>query len=412
MGTEAIIVHDIVGPFYRGDLGVTFAFSKLFDAPIISFATYNTDNVISESPFAKKHFEVVSYCPENNPIESANTFKSFLEVTSKYSRFVVDRINELKPKIVVYTSPLGMFSSRLVSRSEKIGYIHNLPKEAYDHLFIYIERMNKVGKSFHGFYSESILNTLRDAFIQMDTLLFNSEFTKNRFLTRYPSLISKSHAVVYPPIIVTTTDNYYSGKSKRDHIHLVSFARHEQAKRVDVVLESVVTANEIYCLDVGLEVYSIGHLTEELIRKYGAYEYIRFMGQVSREKLINALVRADASVYVPYKEDFGISCAESLGIGTMCVSVTSGGLSEIWHDIYMRIFEKLQDFPIIWDEYSDSFNKSTQALRKQLPGKINQIPNLLEKWNQCITFAHDYIIEKFGFNTFKEKVLGVLSGKE
>ena len=143
-------------------------------------------------------------------------------------------------------------------------------------------------------------------------------------------------------------------------------------------MKSVVLAREKYGIDIELNIYSIGHMTPFLIKQFGKYEYINFKGQVEREKLISAIARAHASIYIPYREDFGISCAESIGMGTLCIASSSGGLPEVWLDIYTNVFGKISEFPIVWDDILHSFPVSTRFLELQLPYLINNVPNFLE----------------------------------
>ncbi len=132
---------------------------------------------------------------------------------------------------------------------------------------------------------------------------------------------------LYPP---TTLAGLTPGGE--DGGFLLSVARLDAAKRLDLVLRAVAATKESVVLKVvsdGPERTRLERLTAEL----GIAARVQFVGRVPDAELVRLYRACRAVVYVPVDEDYGYAAVESLMAGKPVLTATdSGGVREFVRD--------------------------------------------------------------------------------
>jgi glycosyltransferase involved in cell wall biosynthesis len=113
---------------------------------------------------------------------------------------------------------------------------------------------------------------------------------------------------------------------------LLSVARLDAAKRLDIVLRAVAACKEL----VELRVISDGPERERLERladELGLRDRVRFLGRVPDEEVVRLYRACRAVVYIPIDEDYGYAAVEGLMAGKPILTATdSGGVREFVRD--------------------------------------------------------------------------------
>ncbi|MGI8858090.1 MAG: glycosyltransferase family 4 protein [Thermomicrobiales bacterium] len=132
---------------------------------------------------------------------------------------------------------------------------------------------------------------------------------------------------LYPP---TTLTGLAPGGD--DDGFLLSVARLDAAKRLDLVLRAVAASTE----DVPLRIVSDGperERLEKLATALGIAHRVRFLGRVPDDELVRLCRSCRAVVYVPVDEDYGYAAVESLMAGKPVLTTDdSGGVLEFVRD--------------------------------------------------------------------------------
>jgi glycosyltransferase involved in cell wall biosynthesis len=132
---------------------------------------------------------------------------------------------------------------------------------------------------------------------------------------------------LYPPTTLTGL-----APGGRDCGFLLSVARLDAAKRLDLVLRAVASCEE----NVELRVISDGPEREKLERlaaSLGIAERVRFLGRVSDAEVVNLYRTCRTVVYAPVDEDYGYAAVEGLMAGKPVLTASdSGGVLEFVRD--------------------------------------------------------------------------------
>ena len=132
---------------------------------------------------------------------------------------------------------------------------------------------------------------------------------------------------LYPP---TTLTGLAPGGD--DGGFLLSVARLDAAKRIDLVLRAVAAATHI----VPLRLVSDGperERLEKLAQTLGITDRIHFLGRVPDDELVRLYRSCRAVVYVPVDEDYGYAAVEALMAGKPVLTTNdSGGVLEFVRD--------------------------------------------------------------------------------
>ena len=152
----------------------------------------------------------------------------------------------------------------------------------------------------------------------IDKIFVNSKNVEKRVLKYY----GRKSKVVYPS--VNTKKFKYLGQKD----YYLSTARLDKIKRVDLVIQAFKKLPT-----KKLIIISDGPDKSKLHKLASGASNIKFLGRVSDEKLAKLYGNCIATIYLSYKEDFGIIPLESMAAGKPCIATNDGGFQEtITHD--------------------------------------------------------------------------------
>lgn len=217
-----------------------------------------------------------------------------------------------KYDIVIYS---GDCVSAIYNASGKknIAYIHTPPRHLYDNYEMRLRQYGFLKREIFRIFA--IYNRLRfkDAVKRMDLLVANSKNVQNR-IKKYLKLNS---AIVYPPCDIKK----FKWISQGDYYF--SWARLYDVKRVDKIVEAFTKMP-----DKKLIVGSGGPELDKIKKIAEGYENIKILDWISDKELLRLIGNCIATIYIPIREDFGMSPVESMSAGKPVIGVKEGGLKE------------------------------------------------------------------------------------
>lgn len=167
----------------------------------------------------------------------------------------------------------------------------------------------------------------------------NSNFSRKVFQASFPRVGRREIGVLYPPVDVTTFQQFSASKP-RDPNLFVSLNRFERKKDVALAIQALavvqrrISASEF--ADVKLIVAggydpnnteNHEHLRElqQIVKDQGLEQHVEFRTSVSDAMKKELLATAQAVMYTPSNEHFGIVPVEAMTYGTPVIAVNSGG---------------------------------------------------------------------------------------
>ncbi|MEM7184787.1 MAG: glycosyltransferase [Spirochaetota bacterium] len=201
----------------------------------------------------------------------------------------------------------------LFSSKKYFFYCHTPPRFSND-LFSYYWQHFGIFKKIALYAKSVIVNFYYNRVLaKAEFVLANSKNVQGR-IKKYCKVDSQ---VLYPPIKIHSFQEYPKEN------YYISFARLEREKRIPYIIEAFQL-----CPEKNLLICSDGSKRKELQRLAQGCKNIKFVGEVTDEKLYCLIGKAIASIYIPIDEDFGMSPVESMALGVPVIGVNSGGLRE------------------------------------------------------------------------------------
>lgn len=198
-----------------------------------------------------------------------------------------------------------------------LAYLHTPPRHLYD---CYEERLREypVWKKIL-FIPFAAFNRWRFGALarRLNAIITNSQNTRGRIL----KYLKRDATVVYPPCDTLQFKNLGAGD------YFFSWARLYSIKRVDEIVKAFIKMPE-----QKLIVASGGPDSEKIKRLTAGHHNITVLGWISDAELLEYLGHCRASIYLPIREDFGMSPVESMAAGKPVIGVAEGGLLEIIED--------------------------------------------------------------------------------
>lgn len=195
-----------------------------------------------------------------------------------------------------------------------VAYMHTPPRHLYD---AYKERLREyvLWKKII-FIPFAAFNRWRFKFLskRLDIIVTNSKNTQAR-IKQYLGLDS---VVIYPPCDTLPFKNLGYGD------YFFSWARLYPIKRVDKIVEAFIGMP-----NKKLIVASAGPDLEKIKKMAGEHTNITILGWIDDNQLLEYLGKCLATIYIPIREDFGMSAVESMQAGKPVIGVAEGGLLEI-----------------------------------------------------------------------------------
>ncbi len=198
-----------------------------------------------------------------------------------------------------------------------IAYIHTPPRHLYDNYEDTLASYPWWKKII--FIPFAAFNRWRwkELSPRFDSVLTNSHHVEAR-IKKYLGL---SSTVVYPPCTTLPFKNIHQGD------YFFSWARLYGVKRVELIVEAFIKMP-----DKKLVVASGGPEFDHLQKMAAGHSNIRLVGWITDAELLDYLGNCLATIYIPVREDFGMSAVESMVAGKPVIGVAEGGLLEIIKD--------------------------------------------------------------------------------
>jgi glycosyltransferase involved in cell wall biosynthesis len=152
---------------------------------------------------------------------------------------------------------------------------------------------------------------------RLDLIITNSKNTQAR-IKQYLGLES---TVIYPPCDTLPFKNLGYGD------YFFSWARLYDVKRVDQIVAAFIGMP-----DKKLIVASGGPELEKIKEMSKGHANITILGWIDNKELLHYLGNCRATIYIPVREDFGMSAVESMQTGKPVIGSAEGGLLEIIED--------------------------------------------------------------------------------
>ncbi len=215
--------------------------------------------------------------------------------------------------VVIYSG--DCLVSLLRARHKKnIAYMHTPPAHLYDR---YRDRLDSypLWKKIL-FVPFAAFNRWRFGALakRFDLIVTNSDNTAAR-IKKYLGLES---VVAYPPCNTLLFKNLGRGD------YFFSWARLYDVKRVALIVEAFTKMP-----DKKLVVASGGPELERIKILAAGHDNITILGWISDAELLQYLGECLATIYIPIREDFGMTAVESMVAGKPVIGVAEGGLLEI-----------------------------------------------------------------------------------
>ncbi len=198
--------------------------------------------------------------------------------------------------------------------ARNVAYLHTPPRHLYD---AYKDRLKEYAwwkkiifipfVWFNRFRFERLIR-------RFDVVVTNSKNTQAR-IKHYLRLDA---TVVYPPCTTLPFKNLGQGD------YFFSWARLYPIKRVDKIVEAFTRMP-----DKKIIVASGGPDEEKIRALAKGHPNIHVLGWVNDAELLDLLGHCLATIYIPVREDFGMTAVESMVAGKPVIGVAEGGLLEI-----------------------------------------------------------------------------------
>lgn len=215
--------------------------------------------------------------------------------------------------VIIYSGDCLIALTKLRNK-RNIAYMHTPPRHLYD---AYQERLKSypIWKKIL-FIPFVWLNRWRFSALakRLDVIVTNSKNTQAR-IKEYLGLES---VVVYPPCDTLPFKNLGYGD------YFFSWARLYPIKRVDKIVEAFIGMP-----DKKLIIASAGPDLEKIKKMAEEHTNITILGWINDAQLVDYLGKCLATIYIPIREDFGMSAVESMQAGKPVIGVAEGGLLEI-----------------------------------------------------------------------------------
>ncbi|DBA04080.1 TPA: hypothetical protein N0F65_009427 [Lagenidium giganteum] len=172
-----------------------------------------------------------------------------------------------------------------------------------------------------------------------DLIVVNSKYTRSVYEEAFPRVGAQELGILYPPVDVSVFEKFKTDKP-RDHGLFVSLNRFERKKNIQLAIHALAHVRTLVSADTFASIKlivaggydpnnqeNIEHLKElqQEAQKLGIQDKVEFRTSVSDFMKKELLTTAQAILYTPSNEHFGIVPVEAMTCGTPVIAVNSGG---------------------------------------------------------------------------------------
>jgi len=313
---KVVLLHDwLTG--HRGGERVLEAFCEMFpDAPL-----YTLIHVPGcSTPLIENRKIVTSWI---------NNFPDIKDGYRKYLPLFPLAADSLK---ITEQADLVISSSHCVIKGVKkpfgakhLSYVHSPMRYIYDQFDNYFGKESPWWQTLGAKAFRPYLQTWdKISNDNVDMMIANSGFVQDRIHKFY----EKNAAIVHPFVDLKDFEAVQKNPPAKEDFYLMvtAFAPN---KKVGLAIEAF---NRL-----GYNLKIIGSGQQAVYLKGQARNNIRFLGNLSREKVIDLMAQAKGFIF-PGVEDFGITPLESLAAGTPVIAFKEGGVLETLNDDVCEFF--------------------------------------------------------------------------
>jgi len=322
---KVVILHDWLTGF-RGGERVLEVFCEMFpDAPLYTliYEKGSTSPVI-ENRKIKTSF--LNYIPGIK-----KHYRKFLPLFPMAANFL--KITE-DADLVISSSHCVIKGVKKPKNSKHISYIHSPMRYLYDQYDVYFGKSAPFYQRIGAWiFKNYLINWDLNSNSNVDVPIANAHFVQKR-IEKYYHIDSE---VIHPFVdLADFRENQKNPVEKEDfYIMVTAFAPN---KRVDLAIKSF---NK---LGKNLKIIGSGQQERELRELAG--DNVEFLGNLSREKVIEYFSKARALIF-PGTEDFGITPLESLASGTPVIAFKYGGVLETLNEKVAVFFNEQTESDLI-----------------------------------------------------------------
>jgi glycosyltransferase involved in cell wall biosynthesis len=196
----------------------------------------------------------------------------------------------------------------------RIAYTHTPPRRVFDMYETSRAAYPKWTRPIFALFIRYWRYRYLHAVDRMDSNIANSETIKER-LRRYTG--REVNAIIRPPIRTELFRHIDDGD------YFVSWARLDEAKRVELIVEAFKKMPE-----EKLIIASDGPRADECRRLAAGCPNIKFVGRLEDRELAELVGKSRAAIYIPVDEDAGMTHLEANAAGKPVLGVDEGGLRD------------------------------------------------------------------------------------
>lgn len=221
---------------------------------------------------------------------------------------------------------------RSIAKS-KILYAHSLPKMLFNSLYLNHERKFYLPL----FLEKFLINSYIENISHLDTIIFNSEKTKQKFLISFPQIKETHKLEVIYPFSDLKFSNFH-GNYLSSNKYIVLNSRHQAYKDIQKIIsilyEYVEKKN-----DIKIVITQDGQLTKTLEKNFKNRNFIEFVGFLNINDYEELISNSSAVIFPSDDEDFGISALDAYNSNVPLLIKKNCGFLELLDKNYPLIYD-------------------------------------------------------------------------
>ena len=262
------------------------------------------------------------------------------------------------------------YSIKRCNAKSKILYAHSLPKFLFNKLYLNHERSYYIPQ----FLERFLINSYTENINHLDTIIFNSEKTKQKFLISLPQ-IKDTHnlEVIYPfsDLKFSSFSDNNSGIQK----YILLNSRHQVYKDIQKILLILYEYAEKKN-DIKIIITQDGQLTKNLEKTFSNRKIIEFVGYLDSIDYQELISNSSAVIFPSDDEDFGISALDAYNANVPLLIKKNCGFLELLEKNYPLIYDdnNLTDIlDLVLNDNSNNFYTIRHNFKKIFFEKITNL---------------------------------------